>query len=68
MGKYYSIEFKLQVIQRVLNYQMRVPKAAQYFSIPNHASVVMWLQRVEKCGINGLIRQPNKQSLKMAKS
>lgn len=68
MGKHYSIEFKLQVIQQVLNYQMGVREATHYFSIPNHSSVVIWLQRFEKCGINGFIRQPNKQSSKMAKS
>lgn len=61
MGKHYSTEFKFQVIQYVLNHQMGVREVAQFFSIPTHASVVMWLQRFEKCGINGLIRQPNRK-------
>ncbi|MFC0968009.1 hypothetical protein ACFGZD_06710 [Pasteurella multocida] len=53
MGKHYSTKFKLQVIQQVLNHQMRVREVAQYFLIPKHSSVVTWLQRFEKCGING---------------
>lgn len=67
MGKHYSTEFKLQVIQQVLTHQMGIREVAHYFSIPSHSSIVMWLQRVEKCGINGLIRQPNRKH-NMAKS
>lgn len=67
MGKHYSTEFKLQVIQQVLTHQMGIREVAHYFSIPSHSSIVMWLQRFEKCGINGLIRQPNRKH-NMAKS
>ncbi|QLB19240.1 helix-turn-helix domain-containing protein [Mannheimia granulomatis] len=68
MGKHYSTEFKLHVIQQVLNHQMGVREVAQHFSISTHSSVVMWLQRFEKYGINGLLRQPNKKKSNMPKS
>ncbi|WP_155877781.1 helix-turn-helix domain-containing protein [Actinobacillus capsulatus] len=59
MGKHYTSSFKFHVIQHVLDNRMGVREVADYFSISSHSSVVMWLQRFEKYGPNGLIRQPN---------
>lgn len=61
MGKHYSTSFKYQVIQHVLKGKMGIREVAEYFSIPTHACVVIWLQRFEKCGINGLHRQPHRK-------
>ena len=59
MGKHYAIEFKLQVLQPILNEKMNIREAARY-NIPSNALVGTWLKRFEKSGIKGLIpRKPS---------
>ena len=59
MGKHYAIEFKLQVLQPILNEKMNIREAARY-NIPSNALVGIWLKRFEKSGIKGLIpRKPS---------
>ena len=60
MGKHYTIEFKLQVLQPILNGKMRIREAARFYNIPSNALVWTGLKRFEKSGINGLIpRKPS---------
>ena len=59
MGKHYTIEFKLQALQPILNEKMNIREAARY-NIPSNALVRTWLKRFEKSGIKGLI--PRKSS------
>ena len=60
MGKHYTIEFKLQVIQPILNGKMSIREAASFYNIPSNALVGTWLKRFEKSGIKGLIpRKPS---------
>ena len=54
MGKHYAIEFKLQVLQPILNEKMNIREAARY-NIPSNALVRTWLKRFEKSDINGMI-------------
>ena len=59
MGKHYTIEFKLQVLQPILNEKMNIREAARY-NIPSNALVGTWLKRFEKSSIKGLIpRKPS---------
>ena len=61
MGKHYAIEFKLQVLQPILNEKMNIREAARY-NIPSNALVRTWLKRFEKSGIKGLIpRKPSRR-------
>lgn len=55
MGKHYTIEFKLQVLQPILNRKMSIREAARFYNIPSNALVGTWLKRFEKSGIKGLI-------------
>ena len=60
MGKHYTIEFKLQVLQPILNGKMSIREAARFYNIPSNALVGTWLKRFEKSGIKGLIpRKPS---------
>ena len=60
MGKHYTIEFKLQVIQPILNEKMSIREAARFYNIPSNTLVGTWLKRFEKSGIKGLIpRKPS---------
>ena len=60
MGKHYTIEFKLQVLQPILNRKMSIREAARFYNIPSNALVGTWLKRFEKNGIKGLIpRKPS---------
>ena len=60
MGKHYTIEFKLQVLQPILNEKMSIREAARFYNIPSNALVGTWLKRFEKNGIKGLIpRKPS---------
>ena len=60
MGKHYTIEFKLQVLQPILNEKMSIREAARFYNIPSNALVGTWLKRFEKSGIKGLIpRKPS---------
>ena len=60
MGKHYTIEFKLQVLQPILNRKMSIREAARFYNIPSNALVGTWLKRFEKSGIKGLIpRKPS---------
>ena len=60
MGKHYTIEFKLQVIQPILNRKMSIREIARFYNIPSNALVWTWLKRFEKSGIKGLIpRKPS---------
>ena len=60
MGKHYTIEFKLQVLQPILNEKMSIREAARFYNIPSNALVGTWLKRFEKSGIKGRI--PRKAS------
>ena len=64
MGKHYTIEFKLQVLQPILNRKMSIREAARFYNIPSNALVGTWLKRFEKSGIKGLI--PRKPSGRLA--
>ena len=60
MGKHYTIKFKLQALQPILNGKMSIREAAHFYNIPSNALVGTWLKRFEKNGINGLIpRKPS---------
>ena len=60
MGKHYTIEFKLQVLQPILNRKMSIREAARFYNIPSNALVGTWLKRFEKSGIKGVIpRKPS---------
>ena len=39
MGKHYTIEFKLQVFQPILNGKMSIREAAIFYNIPSNALV-----------------------------
>ncbi|MBS6284781.1 MAG: hypothetical protein KH422_04845 [Haemophilus parainfluenzae] len=45
MGKHYTIEFKLQVLQPILNEKMSIREAARFYNIPSNALVGTWLKR-----------------------
>ena len=60
MGKHYTIEFKLQVLQPILNRKKRIREASRFYNIPSNALVGTWLKRFEKSGIKELI--PHKPS------
>ena len=51
MGKHYTIEFKLQVLQPILNGKMSIREAARFYNIPSNTLVRTWLKRFEKSGI-----------------
>ena len=60
MGKHYTIEFKLQALQPILNEKMSIREAARFYNIPSNTLVGTWLKRFEKSGIKGLIpRKPS---------
>ena len=60
MGKHYTIEFKLQVLQPILNRKMSIREAARFYNIPSNTLVGTWLKRFEKSSIKGLIpRKPS---------
>ena len=60
MGKHYTIEFKLQILQPILNGKMSIREAARFYNIPSNALVGTWLKQFEKNGIKGLIpRKPS---------
>ena len=60
IGKQYTIEFKLQTLQPILNGKMSIREAARFYNIPSNALVGTWLKRFEKSDIKGLI--PRKSS------
>ena len=65
MGKHYTIEFKLQVLQPILKGKMSIREAARFYNIPSNALVGTWLKRFEKSGIKGLIsRKPSGRPMK----
>ena len=55
MGKHYTIEFKLQALQPILNRKMSIREAALFYNIPSNALVGTWLKWFEESDINGLI-------------
>ena len=55
MGKHYTIAFKLQALQPILNEKMSIREAARFYNIPSDTLVGTWLKRFEKSGIKGLI-------------
>ena len=60
MGKHYTIEFKLQVLQPILDGKMSIREAARFYNIPSNALVGTWSKWFEKSGIKGLIpRKPS---------
>ena len=48
MGKHYTTEFKLQVLQPILKGKMGIREAARFYNIPSDALVGTWLKRFEK--------------------
>ena len=48
MGKHYAIEFKLQVIQPILNGKMSIREASRFYNIPSNTLVGTWLKQFEK--------------------
>ena len=48
MGKHYTIEFKLQFLQPILNKKMSIRETARFYNIPSNALVGTWLKRFEK--------------------
>ena len=48
MGKHYTIEFKLQVLQPILNGKMSIREAAHFYNIPSNALVGTWLNGLKK--------------------
>ncbi|WP_109077069.1 helix-turn-helix domain-containing protein [Aggregatibacter kilianii] len=69
MGKHYSLEFKYHIIKLILESHWGIREVSQRFHIASHSSVVVWLQRFEKYGINGLSRQYHQpRKTKMAKA
>ncbi|SQH96624.1 helix-turn-helix domain-containing protein [Haemophilus haemolyticus] len=48
MGKHYTIEFKLQALQPILNGKMSIREAARFYNILSNALVWTWLKRFEK--------------------
>ena len=60
IGKHYTIEFKLQPLQPILNGKMSIREAARFYNIASNALVGTWLKRFEKSGIKELIpRKPS---------
>jgi transposase len=60
MDKHYTTEFKLQILQPILNGEMSIRGAARFYNIPSNALVGTWLKWFEKSGIKGLIpRKPS---------
>ena len=55
MGKHYTIEFKLQVLQPILKGKMSIREAARFYNISSGTLVGTWLRRFEKSDIKGLI-------------
>ena len=55
MGKHYTTEFKLQVLQPILKGKMSIREAVRFYNIPSDTLVGTWLKRFEKSGIKGLI-------------
>lgn len=55
IGKQYTIEFKLQVLQPILNRKMSIREAERFYNIPFNALIGTWLKRFEKSDINGMI-------------
>ena len=48
MGKHYTIEFKLQALQPILNGKMSIRETARFYNILSNALVWTWLKRFEK--------------------
>ena len=60
MGEHYTTEFKLQILQLILNGEMSIRGAAHFYNIPSNVLVGTWLKRFEKTGIKGFIpRKPS---------
>ncbi|VGM96211.1 Transposase and inactivated derivatives [uncultured Avibacterium sp.] len=56
--RYYSVEFKLKVIQAIKKGQCSAEAACFRFDIPSSGIISQWLQRFEKQGIDGLLLKP----------
>ena len=48
MGKYYTTEFKLQVLQPILKGKMSIREAARFYNIPSDVLVGTWLNALKK--------------------
>ena len=48
MGKHYTIEFKLQALQPILNGKMSIREAACFYNIPSNALVGTWFKWFKK--------------------
>ena len=55
MGKHYTTEFKLQVLQPILKGKMSIREAARFYNISSGTLVGTWLRRFKKSDIKGLI-------------
>ncbi|RZN74197.1 IS3 family transposase [Avibacterium paragallinarum] len=56
--RYYSVEFKLKVIQAIKKGQCSAEAACFRFDIPSSGIISQWLQIFEKQGIDGLLLKP----------
>ncbi|MCK3655315.1 hypothetical protein A4G19_05945 [Pasteurellaceae bacterium Macca] len=64
----YSPEFKLSVVQAVINGQFSAESACLHFGIANSGIISQWLQAFEKQGINGLLPKPKGRPVMKSKS
>ena len=48
MGKHYTTEFKLQVLQPILKGKMSIREAARFYNISSGTLVSTWLRRFKK--------------------
>ena len=58
----YSPDFKLNVIQAVLEGEFTLREASLHFGIPNDGIISQWLNAFEKHGITGLYPKPKGRS------
>ena len=52
-NKKYSVEFKLEVINRVFQGESKTRLAAEY-NLPGAGTIVLWMKKYEELGYNGL--------------
>ena len=55
MSKHYSLSFKLNAVDMVLNHGFGVRETAQLCGMPCHPPLVQWLKRFAKQGIEIVI-------------
>jgi len=60
---YYTIEIKRSVIKAYANKGLSLRDCCRQFNIPSQSTVITWLRRYEKLGLNGLIEQHGRPSV-----